>query len=152
MKEEIIILGSDHAGFSAKEKIKEFLSAKDIAFEDLGSYKYSKNDDYPIYAIKVAEKVAKNKKFRGILICGSGIGMEIAANKVKGVRATEAYDTHSARMSRIDNDSNILSLSAKDLSQSKMNSIINIWLSTKFSNAKRHKRRIKEISDYEKRK
>ena len=82
MKEDIIILGSDHAGFLAKEKIKEFLSVKDIAFEDIGPYSLEKNDDYPKYAIKAGEKVSKNKKFKGILICGSGIGMAIASNKV----------------------------------------------------------------------
>ena len=148
---EIIYLGGDHAGFSIKENMKRFLEEKGIDYQDLGPYKYNEKDDYPDYAFKVGEKVAKNKNSRGILICGSGLGGSVAANKVKGIRAVSAYDEYSARMSRIDGDSNVLGLSGKHISFPKIKSIVSVWLSTKFSKAIRHKRRITKISKYENR-
>jgi len=104
-----VIIASDHAGFRMKENVKEYLRRKKIEYEDLGTESL-KSVDYPDYAIKVAEKVTKNKNTRGILICGTGTGMAIAANKVKGIRAVAAYDAYSAKMSRIDNDTNVLGL------------------------------------------
>lgn len=143
-----IIIASDHAGFRMKEKVKEYLRRKKIEYEDLGTESL-KSVDYPDYAIKVAEKVTKNKNTRGILICGTGTGMAIAANKVKGIRAVAAYDAYSAKMSRIDNDTNVLGLRGRFFPFEKIKKIITVWLNTPFSGEKRHKKRIKKIADYE---
>jgi ribose 5-phosphate isomerase B len=143
-----VILASDHAGLRLKEKVKKYLARKKIEYEDLGTSSF-KSVDYPDYALKVAEKVAKNKNTRGILVCGTGTGMTIAANKVKGIRAVAAYDVYSAKMSRIDNDTNVLGLRGRFFPFEKMKKIITVWLDTPFSGEKRHKRRIKKIGDYE---
>jgi ribose 5-phosphate isomerase B len=143
-----VMLASDHAGLRLKEKVKKYLARKKIEYEDLGTKSF-KSVDYPDYALKVAEKVAKNKNTRGILICGTGTGMTIAANKVKGIRAVAAYDAYSAKMSRIDNDTNVLGLRGRFFPFEKIRKIITVWLDTPFSGEKRHKRRIKKIGDYE---
>jgi ribose 5-phosphate isomerase B len=143
-----VILASDHAGLRLKEKVKKYLVRKKIEYEDLGTKSF-KSVDYPDYALKVAEKVAKNKNTRGILVCGTGTGMTIAANKVKGIRAVAAYDAYSAKMSRIDNDTNVLGLRGQFFPLEKIKKIITVWLDTPFSGEKRHKRRIKKIGDYE---
>ncbi len=146
-----VMLASDHAGLRLKEKVKKYLARKKIECEDLGTSSF-KSVDYPDYALKVAEKVAKNKNTRGILVCGTGTGMTIAANKVKGIRAVAAYDAYSAKMSRIDNDTNVLGLRGRFFPFEKMKKIITVWLDTPFSGEKRHKRRIKKIGDYERKK
>jgi len=146
-----VIIASDHAGFELKEKIKNYLERKKIKYHDLGTDSLE-SVDYPDYALKVAEKVAKNRNTRGILVCGTGTGMTIAANRVKGIRAVAAYDAYSAKMSRIDNDSNVLGLRGRFFPYEKVKRIINIWLNTPFSGQQRHKRRIKKIADYEKKK
>ncbi len=143
-----VILASDHAGLRLKEKVKKYLARKKIEYEDLGTNSF-KSVDYPDYALKVAEKVAKNNNTRGILVCGTGTGMTIAANKVKGIRAVAAYDAYSAKMSRIDNDTNVLGLRGRFFPLEKNKKIITVWLDTPFSGEKRHKRRIKKIRDYE---
>jgi len=143
-----VIIASDHAGLRLKEKVKKYLKRKKIEYEDLGTESFT-SVDYPDYALKVAEKVAKNKNTRGILVCGTGTGMTIAANKVKGIRAVAAYDAYSAKMSRIDNDTNVLGLRGQFFPLEKIKKIITVWLDTPFSGAKRHKRRIKKIRDYE---
>lgn len=143
-----VILASDHAGLRLKEKVKKYLARKKIEYEDLGTESF-KSVDYPDYALKVAEKVAKNKNTKGILVCGTGTGMTIAANKVKGIRAVAAYDAYSAKMSRIDNDTNVLGLRGRFFPFEKIKKIITVWLDTPFSGEKRHKRRIKKIGDYE---
>ena len=143
-----VIIASDHAGLRLKEKVKKYLKRKKIEYEDLGTESFT-SVDYPDYALKVAEKVAKNKNTRGILVCGTGTGMTIAANKVKGIRAVAAYDAYSAKMSRIDNDTNVLGLRGRFFPLEKMKKIITVWLDTPFSGEKRHKRRIKKIGDYE---
>ena len=143
-----VILASDHAGLRLKEKVKKYLARKKIEYEDLGTESFT-SVDYPDYALKVAEKVVKNKNTRGILVCGTGTGMTIAANKVKGIRAVAAYDAYSAKMSRIDNDTNVLGLRGRFFPFEKMKKIITVWLDTPFSGEKRHKRRIKKIGDYE---
>lgn len=117
------MLASDHAGLRLKEKVKKYLARKKIEYEDLGTKSF-KSVDYPDYALKVAEKVAKNKNTRGILICGTGTGMTIAANKVKGIRAVAAYDAYSAKMSRIDNDTNVLGLRGRFFPFEKIKKII----------------------------
>jgi len=143
-----VIIASDHAGLRLKEKVKKYLKRKKIEYEDLGTESFT-SVDYPDFALKVAEKVIKNKSTRGILVCGTGTGMTIAANKVKGIRAVAAYDAYSAKMSRIDNDTNVLGLRGRFFPFEKIKKIITVWLDTPFSGEKRHKRRIKKIRDYE---
>ncbi len=147
-----IYLGADHAGFELKEKIKEFLSREDIYFDDLGCYNEEFKVDYPDFAFAVGEKVAQHKNSRGILVCGSGMGMCIAANKVKGIRAASAYDSYGVKMSREHNDANVLCLRGRDFSIDKALELIDIWLKTSFSGEDRHKRRIKKIGKYEEKK
>ncbi len=146
-----VIIASDHAGFRLKEKIKNYLRRRKIEFEDFGTDSLQAVD-YPDYAIKVAKAVAKNKDHRGILICGTGTGMTIAANKVNGIRAVAAYDTYSAKMSRIDNDTNILGLRGRYFPYERIRKIISVWLDTPFSGERRHKKRLKKIANYERKK
>jgi ribose 5-phosphate isomerase B len=143
-----VIIASDHAGLRLKERVKRYLKRKKIECEDLGTDSFT-SVDYPDYALKVAEKVVRNKNTRGILVCGTGTGMTIAANKVKGIRAVAAYDAYSAKMSRIDNDTNVLGLRGRFFPFEKIRKILTVWLDTPFSGEKRHKRRIKKIGDYE---
>ena len=145
-----IYLGSDHAGLRLKEKIKSFLRRQKIPYEDLGT---NTRDpvDYPDYAFGVAERVARQKGSRGILICGTGTGMTIAANKVNGIRAAAAYDAYSAKMSRVDNDTNVLGLRGRYFPAERAMRIIAVWLRTPFSGKPRHRNRLRKIADYEKR-
>tara|TARA_B100001971_G_C18130750_1_gene504682 strand:- start:23 stop:481 length:459 start_codon:yes stop_codon:yes gene_type:complete len=147
MSNKKIILGSDHAGFELKEKIKKFLSDSGYEYEDLGTN--SKEPcDYPEIALKVAKTVAENKT-KGILMCGSGLGEAIVANKVKGVRAANCFNEYTAKMAREHNNSNILCLGARVLSVNEIKKITKIFLTTKFSSEERHKRRVKQISQIE---
>ncbi|MEK6927077.1 MAG: RpiB/LacA/LacB family sugar-phosphate isomerase [Nanoarchaeota archaeon] len=141
-----IYLGADHAGFKAKEKLKKHLSGYSPV--DL-TPEYKEGDDYPDVAFKVAEKVRKDKHAMGILICGTGAGMVIAANKVKGIRAVEAYDKKTAELSREHNDTNMLALSGWNKTEKENNKIVDTWLKSDFSNEERHRRRISKISKYE---
>jgi len=140
-----LFIGADHAGFGLKEKIKKYLDKKGIVYEDMGVHTLNPKDDYPDIAFLVAEKVAKHKNGRGILICGSGIGMTIAANKVRGIRAVAATDTFTATVAREDNDANIIGLRGRRFSAQKAKEIIDIWLTTPFSGIPRHKRRLRKI-------
>ncbi len=146
-----IFVSSDHAGFIKKNELIEKLekSKKHNEIYDMGPYLLDPNDDYPLYASKVAMAVSENHGSLGILVCKSGEGMAIAANKIKGIRAVSANNESLAKLSRRDNDSNILSLSAKELSDKEVFDIVSIWLSTPFSGLARHKRRIEEISQLE---
>jgi ribose 5-phosphate isomerase B len=146
-----VIIASDHAGFKLKEKIKKYLEIKNMEYKDLGANSLE-SVDYPDYALEVAKQVAQKKDRRGILICGTGTGMTIVANKVKGIRAVAAYDVYSAKMSRIDNDTNVLGLRGRYFPYEKVKKIINVWLNTPFSGEQKHKRRLKKISVLEKKK
>ncbi len=148
MKKSVIYIGADHAGFSLKEKIKKYLDKTGIAYVDLGG-KGEAGDDYPDYAFRVAERVVRDKNSKGILICGTGTGMVIAANKIKGIRAAVAYDNYSAKMAREHNDANVLCLRGRKFSDEKNLKFVKIWLNTRFSGARRHNRRIKKIKKYE---
>lgn len=139
----MLYLGCDHGGFKLKEYIKTYFDKNNIEYSDLGNKKLEKSDDYPVYAKKVAKAVKKNDK--GILFCGSSHGMCITANKTKGIRAVSVNNLEDAKLTRQHNNANVLCLSGWNLSQAKAKNIINTWLKTKFSEAKRHKRRIKKI-------
>jgi ribose 5-phosphate isomerase B len=143
-----VIIASDHAGFKLKERIKQYLEKENIDYSDFGTDSLD-SVDYPDFAIEVAEEVARVKNSRGILVCGTGTGMTIAANKVKGIRAVAAYDSYSAKMSRVDNDTNVLGLRGRFFPFGKIKKIINVWLHTPFSGESRHENRLNKITDYE---
>ena len=138
-----IFISSDHAGFKLKESIKMYLSKKRLSFQDLGPSNDDKVD-YPDYAHKVAKKVKTNKNNVGILVCGSGTGMNIAANKHKNIRAAQCFNLKSTKLSRLHNDANIITLGARVLSKNNALKFISVFLNTKFEGG-RHKRRIKKL-------
>lgn len=140
-----LYLGSDHNGFKTKEFFRKYLSRQGFKVRDLGNYKYQKLDDYPDFAQKVAKRISQNPKGRGLLFCGSGQGMAIAANRYAKVRAALGYNAAAARRSRLDNDANVLCLSTWEQNLAQMKKIINVWLPSKFSNLTRHRRRLKKI-------
>ncbi len=148
MKKSVVYLGADHAGYALKEKIKRYFDKKGIDYFDLGG-NGDEGDDYPDYAFKVAERVASDRNSVGILICGTGTGMVIAANKVKGARAAAAYDDYSAKMAKEHNNANILCLRGRNFSDEKNLKLVKIWLAGKFDSSARHERRIKKIASYE---
>jgi ribose 5-phosphate isomerase B len=139
----MLYLGADHGGYKLKEFLKKYFDSKKIKYTDLGTYS-EELVDYPDIAFKVAKRVAKEKG-RGILICGTGTGMCMAANRVKGIRAAIAYDKYSAKMSRRDNDANVLCLRGREVNFKDQIKNTDIWLNTKFSGELRHKRRIAKI-------
>ncbi len=140
-----IAIASDHAGFELKEKLKDYLSDYDIG--DFGAYS-SESIDYPDTGFKASQAVANKKCDRGILICGSGIGMSIVANKVKGIRAALCTNVTLAKLSRRHNDANILILPGRFIHFDYATKIIVAWLNTDFDEG-RHKRRIDKIAKYE---
>ena len=143
-----IALGADHAGFELKEKIEKYLIAKGITVDDRGTNS-SESVDYPDYARLVAEEVANKRADRGILLCGTGIGMSIAANKVPGIRAANAHNESEAQIIREHNDSNVLTLGGRVLDDKTAFKIIDLWLSTPFAGG-RHARRVEKIGEIEK--
>ena len=138
-----IFISSDHAGFKLKEIIKIYLSKKKLSFQDLGPNNDNKVD-YPDYAHKVAKKVNINKNNVGILVCGSGTGMNIAANKHKKVRAAQCFNIKSTKLSRLHNDANIITLGARLISKKNALKFVSIFLNTNF-NGGRHLKRVKKI-------
>tara|TARA_Y100000310_G_C20334932_1_gene647032 strand:- start:42 stop:494 length:453 start_codon:yes stop_codon:yes gene_type:complete len=144
-----LYIASDHGGFKLKEKIKDHLNKQGVEYEDLGTHGGDDEDDYPDYAFEVGGKVSKGRSNRGILICGSGSGMAMAVNKVKGIRGVMAYDAYSAKMSRVDNDANVLCLRERYFAPANAKKIVSVWLNAEFSGLARHKRRINKIRKYE---
>ncbi len=145
-----IPIAGDHAGFEAKEKVKKIIENLGHTPVDYGTYS-NKSVDYPEFAIKIAEKVQSNENARGILICGSGQGMCMTANKYPNIRAALVYDEESAEMSRKHNNANILCLPGRKLSSDNFRKIIEIWLNTDFEGG-RHERRTKKIKSLTKNK
>lgn len=143
-----IAIGSDHAGFEDKEKVKKQLAELGYEYEDVGTNS-TESVDYPIYAQKVAEKVASGEVEQGLLICGSGNGMQIAANKIHGVRAALAWNEETARLARQHNDANVLSVPARMISPEEVSKVVKSYLDAKFEGG-RHQRRVEEISELEK--
>jgi len=138
-----IFISSDHAGFKLKETIKDYLKNKKIKFEDLGP-KDDSSVDYPDYAHKVARKVKSNKSNVGILVCGSGTGMNIAANKHKNIRAAQCFNLKSTKLSRLHNDANIITLGSRLVTKKNALKFTSVFLNTKFEGG-RHSRRVKKI-------
>ena len=143
----MIYLGSDHGGFELKEKIFKHLLLDGDGYQDCGTY--NKNScDYPDFALKVVEGVKKENYNLGILICGSGIGMSMAANRDPKIRAALCYDEITAKFSREHNNSNILCLGERIIKIEKSLRILDMWLKTPFSNEHRHNRRIQKFSSF----
>ncbi|MBD1108752.1 ribose 5-phosphate isomerase B [Pelagibacterales bacterium SAG-MED50] len=138
-----IFISSDHAGFKLKEAIKSYLSNKKLSFTDMGPFKKSRVD-YPDFAHKVAKRVKLNKNNVGILICGSGMGMNIVANKHKNIRAAQCFNLKSTKLSRLHNDANIITLGSRLLTKKNALSCVGVFLNTKFEGG-RHSKRIKKI-------
>ena len=138
-----IFISSDHAGFRLKEDIKKHLKSIKLNFKDLGPVN-DNSVDYPDYAHKVARKVKINKNNVGILVCGSGMGMNIAANKHKNIRAAQCFNLKSTKLSRLHNDANIITLGSRLLTQKNALSCVGVFLNTNFEGG-RHSKRIKKI-------
>ncbi|MEK7599015.1 MAG: RpiB/LacA/LacB family sugar-phosphate isomerase [Patescibacteria group bacterium] len=151
----LIYLGSDHAGFELKEKIKKYLKELGYAAEDKGAFKFDPDDDYPDFIRPVAEAVAASSESRGLIFGGSGQGEAIVANRVKGIRAAVFYGVYGGkwvgfgdkivRLSRDHNDANILSIGARFVDENTAKNAVRLWLKTPFSGEARHRRRIDKI-------
>jgi ribose 5-phosphate isomerase B len=142
-----IALGADHAGFELKEKVRGYLQKNGYEVQDEGTVS-NESVDYPDFAKKVAEDVVEKRAELGILVCGSGIGMSIAANKVPGIRAANVASEYDAQYSREHNDANVLALGARTLDEPKAITIIDKWLKTPFAGG-RHQRRVDKIAAIE---
>ena len=142
-----IALGADHGGYSHKEVIKAHLIKRGFEVKDFGTYSED-SVDYNDFAIPVAESVRDHQYDRGILICGTGIGMSVMANKVRGIRAALVHDLFTAEATRLHNDSNVLAMGGRVIELDKALKIVDIWVDTPFSNEERHVRRIAKIDSY----
>ncbi|HEV2836828.1 MAG TPA: ribose 5-phosphate isomerase B [Pyrinomonadaceae bacterium] len=142
-----IALASDHAGYAEKERLKTVLADLGVQFDDLGTAS-EESVDYPDYARKVAERVADGRVEQGLLVCGSGTGMAITANKVPGVRAAVAWSEEIARLARQHNDANVLAIGARTTPPAEISKIVRAWFSTEFEGG-RHASRVAKISDVE---
>ena len=138
-----IFISSDHAGFNLKEIIKKFLLKKKLKFYDLGPYNNNKVD-YPDFAHKVAKKVKIKRNHVGILVCGSGMGMNMTANRHKNIRAAQCFNLKSAKLARLHNDANIITLGSRLLTKKNALNCVSVFLNTKFEGG-RHRKRIKKI-------
>jgi len=143
-----VAVGSDHRGVLIKQHILNLLKRRGVAVEDMGT-NTEESVDYPDVAALVARTVARGEADRGILVCGTGLGMSIAANKIPGIRATAVHDEVTAELSRSHNDANVLCLSADLLGERIVDHIVNVWMDTGF-NGGRHARRVDKITQIEK--
>lgn len=144
-----IFIGADHGGFELKQKIIEQLQQQGYTVEDCGAHSYNPDDDYPEFAFAVAEKVAADPLTRGILLCRSGVGMTVAANKVPGARAATLHTPAEAAHARSNDDVLIAALPADYLSEAELFEVLGVFLTTPFSDAPRHARRLEQITAYE---
>lgn len=144
-----IYIASDHAGFKLKNELFGYLARNGYDVEDVGAKSLDPNDDYPQFAYAAVTQVlgSNDEDPRAILVCGGGQGMAMAANRVAGIRASVIWDEEEAKMTRLDNDSNVLALPGRVLNDDKANKIVETWLNTKFSGASRHQRRIDELDE-----
>ncbi len=145
----VILIASDHAGFNLKEKLKPYLEKGGFKIKDLGAYS-DERCDYPLFAYALARQISEGKYRRGILICKTGIGNSIVANRLKRVRAALCYNAVAARLSREHNDSNVLVLGAAFVNAAQAKRILNVWLKTNFE-AGRHRKRLNILRKIEKR-
>ena len=146
----MLYLATDHRGFQLKEAIKRFLTERGIAFEDCGASSYMEGDDYVDFASAAAEKIVANPlEHKGIFLCGSGHGVDMVANKYRGIRAALCWDEDEAKKSRNDDDANVLVLVADETDEPEAYRIVTLWLATPFSGAERHVRRLGKIQEIE---
>lgn len=143
-----IAMGADHAGYRLKDELKPMIEAMGHEVQDLGCH-CSDSVDYPDYALTVCEKVVSGEADKGILICGTGIGMTIAANKVPGIRCALVHDLFSAKATREHNDSNVLAMGERVIGPGVAQEIVKIWLETEFSNGERHQNRVGKVKALE---
>lgn len=148
MEKVAIVVGSDHAGFEMKEQICRYLESRGMSVEDMGCNS-TQSCDYPDFALAVGEKILSGACQRGILVCGSGVGMAIAANKVPGIRAANIFDPVIAGLAREHNDINVLTLGSRFLDLEKAGQIVETFLNTDFA-GERHAKRVDKITDIEK--
>lgn len=144
-----IALGSDHAGFEIKEEIKSFLTSLNIDFVDLGAYEFDALDDYPDFAKNVGYAIRNGEAQKGIIICGSGVGASITANKIKGVRAGLCHDGYSAHQGVEHDDMNVLCIGSRIIGIELIKEIIISFINAKFSGEERHSRRLQKLLDIE---
>ena len=142
----MIALGSDQAGYELKQVVMRHLEERGLSYKDYGSYSHDPVD-YPVYGKKVAHAIVDGECDKGILICGTGIGISIAANKVPGIRAAVCSDCFSAEATRLHNDANILAFGARVVGPGLAEKIVDIFLDTEFSGVERHKRRVDMIEE-----
>ena len=146
----MIYLATDHRGFKLKEELKKYLIDQGFEVEDVGAFEYSKDDDYVDFAAEAAEKIAENPTaHKGILICGSGHGMDMVANKFKGIRAALCFNRQVAAQSRAHEDANVLILASDWLDPSDAKDVVTVWLGKQFSGEDRHVRRLQKIDEIE---
>lgn len=139
----MIVIASDHGGFALKQELMEHLTARGVKYEDIGSYN-AESCDYPVYAEKAARGVAEGKYEKGILVCGTGIGMSLAANKIKGIRCAVLSDCFSAEMCRAHNDANMIALGGRVIGAELAKRMVDLFLDTPFLGG-RHARRVELI-------
>lgn len=142
----MIAIGSDHAGYSLKQTVIEYLEQSNLSYKDYGCYS-EQSCDYPVYAKKVANAIVTGECDKGILICGTGIGISIAANKIKGIRAALCHDCFSAQACREHNNANIIAMGSRVIGSGLAIKVVEEFLNTEFSNDKRHIDRINQIED-----
>lgn len=142
----MIALGSDHGGFALKQEVKAYLDQQGLEYKDYGCFD-EQSCDYPVYAKVVANAIVGGECDKGILICGTGVGISIAANKVKGIRAALCHDTFSAQATREHNDANVLAMGARVVGSGLAVKIVDTFLHTDFSGDARHVNRIRQIED-----
>lgn len=145
----MVYLGSDHRGFALKEKLKNLMTEWGYDHEDMGPFEYNKDDDYPDFAKLVGEKVASKPGSKGILICGSGVGVAVTANKIKGIIAGTMFDVEQVKASVADEYTNVIGLSNDYTNEKKNIAIAKAFLESKFSGAERHVRRVEKIKNLE---
>lgn len=144
----MIYLGADHRGFKLKEKIKKWLDEWGHEYEDIGPFEYNKDDDYPLYAAKVAESITEPDD-RGMIICGSGVGVDEVANKFDGIRSGLAINTEQIKSARHDDNINVLAIASDFTSEEDAQEIVKTFLKTEFADEERFNRRLGEIGEIE---
>ncbi len=145
----MIYIGADHRGFELKEKIKTYLEELGVAFEDRGAFEYNEHDDFVDHAIAVAEGVAGDVENKGILICRNAVGMDIVANKIKGIRSAIGFDVEQIRLARNDDDINVLALASDFIGEEMSMALVSKFLDTTYEGHERQIRRLQKIKDLE---
>ena len=142
-------IACDHGGLNLKNAVKKYLTAHGYEYEDFGT-DTNASCDYPDFAVQAAEAVASGRCERGIVVCSSGIGVSIVANKVPGIRCAHCHDTYCAKYTRLHNDANMIAFGEKCIGEGMMEEIVSLFLTTEFEGGERHERRVKKIAEIEK--